>query len=398
MRRANANGEGGLATVSDRPAQAAEGLSVEELHRYSRHLLLPQVGMAGQRKLKDSRVLVIGAGGLGSPLALYLAAAGVGTLGLVDFDTVDASNLQRQLLYGTKDVGRSKLAAAVERIRDTNPHVQTHCHEERLTSANALSIMRGYHVIVDGTDNFATRYLTNDACVLLGLPNVYGSIYRFDGQVSVFANPTGPCYRCVFPHPPPPDLVPSCADGGVLGVLPGIVGTLQALETLKILLGIGDPLVGKLLLVDALAGSFRTMQLFRDPACPACGTRELRTLIDYDQFCNPTATHVGVPEMSPVELAAKRVRGDDFDLIDVREPHELRIASLDHSRPIPLGALAEALSTLDASREIVVFCRSGVRSQRAVRQLMAAGFQRVWNLSGGILRWSDDVDPSVSKY
>ena len=376
-------------------------LSADEVHRYSRHLILPDVGLDGQRRLKAARVLLIGAGGLGSPAALYLAAAGVGTLGLVDFDVVDITNLQRQILHGTKDVGRPKLASAVDRIYDVNPHVQVEAFETKLTSANALEILEGFDIVVDGTDNFQTRYLTNDACVLLGKPNVYGSIYRFEGQVSVFATQDGPCYRCLFPEPPPPGLVPSCAEGGVLGLLPGIVGTLQATEAIKLLLGIGEPLVGRLLLVDALGASFRTVHLRKDPACPACGTHEIQQLIDYDQFCGVSTVPIAsdqIPEITPTELAAKRARGEDFDLIDVREPYELKIASIPDARLVPLGALIEALPTLDTSREIVVMCRSGQRSGKAVKQLQAAGFRKVWNLAGGILRWSDDVDPSVRKY
>ena len=376
-------------------------LSADEVHRYSRHLILPDVGLDGQRRLKAARVLLIGAGGLGSPAALYLAAAGVGTLGLVDFDVVDITNLQRQILHGTKDVGRPKLASAVDRIYDVNPHVQVEAFETKLTSENALEIIKDFDIVVDGTDNFQTRYLTNDACVLLGKPNVYGSIYRFEGQVSVFATQDGPCYRCLFPEPPPPGLVPSCAEGGVLGLLPGIVGTLQATEAIKLLLGIGEPLVGRLLLVDALGASFRTVHLRKDPACPACGTHEIQQLIDYDQFCGVSTVPIAtdqIPEITPTELAAKRARGEDFDLIDVREPYELKIASIPDARLVPLGSLIEALPTLDTSREIVVMCRSGQRSGKAVKQLQAAGFRKVWNLAGGILRWSDDVDPSVRKY
>jgi adenylyltransferase/sulfurtransferase len=386
------------ATVTGLP-----GLEHDEILRYSRHLIIPNVGMEGQRKLKAARVLLIGTGGLGSPLALYLAAAGVGTLGLVDFDVVDATNLQRQVLHGTKDVGRSKIASARDRIADVNPHVNVESHETRLTSANALEIIREYDLVIDGTDNFPTRYLTNDACVLLGKPNVYGSIFRFEGQASVFATADGPCYRCLFREPPPPGLVPSCAEGGVLGVLPGLIGTIQATEGIKLLLGIGETLVGRLLLVDALAMKFRTVKLRKDPACPACGTREIKELIDYEQFCGivPDAAPdggQGVPEITPRELAARLARADDFDLIDVREPYEQDIARIEGARLIPLGSFTEALGSLDSARDIVVHCRSGVRSAKAVRQLQAAGFRRVWNLAGGVLRWSDDVDPSVPKY
>ena len=378
-------------------------LTNEEVLRYSRHLILPDVGFDGQRKLKAGRILLIGAGGLGSPLALYLAAAGVGTLGLVDFDVVDVSNLQRQVLHGTKDVGRPKLESARERIHDVNPHVNVELYETRLTADNALDIIRDYDVVIDGTDNFATRYLTNDACVLLGKPNVYGSIFRFEGQASVFALEEGPCYRCLFPEPPPPGLVPSCAEGGVLGVLPGLVGTIQATEGIKLILGVGEPLVGRLLLIDALTMRFRTVKLRKDPNCPACGTHEIKELIDYDQFCGvaPEAATVStneIPEITPTELVARLRRGDAIDLIDVREPHELNIASIPNVRLIPLGTLPDALPTLDSSRETVVLCRTGARSGRAVRQLQAAGFRRVWNLAGGIHRWADDIDPSLPKY
>lgn len=390
-----------LARPQSSAADALPELSREEVLRYSRHLILPEVALGGQRRLKASRVLLIGAGGLGSPLALYLAAAGVGTLGLVDFDVVDVTNLQRQVLHGTKDVGRPKLESAIDRIRDVNPHVHVEASETRLTSQNALEILGAFDVVVDGTDNFQTRYLTNDACVLLGKPNVYGSIFRFEGQASVFATAEGPCYRCLFPEPPPPGLVPSCAEGGVLGVLPGLVGTIQATEALKLLLGIGDSLVGRLLLIDALQMRFRTVRVRKDPNCPACGTREIRELIDYDQFCGVGAAEPStgeLPELTPAEVAAKRARGDDFDLIDVREPHEWAIAHIEGARLVPLATLTEALSTLDSAREIVVHCRSGARSAKAVKQLQAAGLRRVWNLAGGILRWSDDVDPTVPKY
>jgi adenylyltransferase/sulfurtransferase len=376
-------------------------LSREEMVRYGRHLVLPDVGLEGQRTLKAARVLLVGAGGLGSPLALYLAAAGVGTLGLVDFDVVDASNLQRQVLHGTKDIGRSKLDSAGERIRDVNPNVTVEPYETRLTSANALEILQAYDVIVDGTDNFATRYLTNDACVLLGKPNVYGSIFRFEGQASVFATADGPCYRCLYPEPPPPGLVPSCAEGGVLGVLPGIVGTIQATETLKLLLGIGEPLIGRLLLIDALGARFRTMRLERDPACPACGTRAMRELIDYDEFCGAGPVGVSdtaVREITPADLASRMARGDALDLIDVREPFEWAIARIPGARLVPLGTLAGAIGTLHRDRDIVLHCHKGIRSARAAEQLRAAGFTRVWNLAGGIERWSDEVDRTVPRY
>jgi sulfur-carrier protein adenylyltransferase/sulfurtransferase len=378
-------------------------LSPIEILRYSRHLIIPDVALGGQRRLKGSRVLLVGAGGLGSPLALYLAAAGVGTLGLVDFDVVDLTNLQRQVLHGTKDVGRPKLDSARERVADVNPHVHVETYETQLTSANALEILRDYDVVVDGTDNFPTRYLTNDACVILGKPNVYGSIFRFEGQASVFATADGPCYRCLFREPPPPGLVPSCAEGGVLGVLPGIIGTIQATETIKLLLGIGEPLIGRLLLFDALRMKVRTMQLRKDPTCPACGTREIRELIDYEEFCGireAARAEAGnaVPEIAPRELAERLRAGDLVTLLDVREPHEWEIARIDGARLVPLGGLAEALPTLESTGDIVVHCKTGVRSARAVRQLQAAGFTRVWNLAGGIQRWSEDVDPTVAKY
>jgi sulfur-carrier protein adenylyltransferase/sulfurtransferase len=379
-------------------------LSREEVLRYSRHLILPDVGLEGQQKLKAARVLLIGAGGLGSPAALYLAAAGIGTLGLVDFDVVDVTNLHRQVLHGTSDVGRPKLESAAERIAGINPHVHVERFETRLTSANALDIIREFDVIVDGTDNFPTRYLVNDACVLANRPNVYGSIFRFEGQASVFATPDGPCYRCLFREPPPPGLVPSCAEGGVLGVLPGLVGTIQATEAIKLILGIGETLIGRLLLVDALRMEFRTVMLRRDPACPACGTRELQALVDYEEFCGirqapaAAAAELPLPEIAPRELAAKLARGDDFDLIDVREPHEYAIARIEGARLVPLATFRDVLPTLHHSREIVVHCKSGIRSAHIVRLLHDSGFERVWNLAGGISRWSDDVDPEVPKY
>jgi adenylyltransferase/sulfurtransferase len=318
----------------------------------------------------------------------------------VDFDVVDLTNLQRQIVHGTKDVGRSKLASATERIRDVNPHVQVEGFETRLTSANALDILRDFDIVVDGTDNFPTRYLTNDACVLLGKPNVYGSIFRFEGQASVFATESGPCYRCLYPEPPPPGLVPSCAEGGVLGVLPGIVGTIQATETLKLLLGIGEPLIGRLLLIDALGAQFRTVGLARDPECPACGTREMRELIDYDELCRAdgVATPGAAPEMTPRELADRLARGDELDVIDVREPYEWEIARIPGARLIPLGTLPRAVSSLDPRREIVLHCHHGVRSARGAELLRSAGFARVWNLAGGIDRWTGEVDASVPKY
>jgi molybdopterin/thiamine biosynthesis adenylyltransferase/rhodanese-related sulfurtransferase len=394
----------GQNAIAARLAELPE-LSNEEVLRYSRHLIIPDVGLTGQRRLKAARVLLIGAGGLGSPLGLYLAAAGVGTLGIVDFDTVDFTNLQRQVLHGTSDVGRRKLDSARDRILDVNPHTKLELHETFITSANALELVRDYDVVVDGTDNFPTRYLVNDACVLSGKPNVYGSIFRFEGQASIFGTPDGPCYRCLFREPPPPGLVPSCAEGGVLGVLPGLVGVIQATETIKLLLGIGEPLIGRLLLVDALRMQFRALKLRRDPTCPACGTRELKELIDYEEFCGvrqaaAEALAVGgsLPEITPRELAARLARGDDLDVIDVREPHEWEIARIAGARLVPLATLTEALPTLDSAREIVVHCKGGTRSAKAVQQLRDAGFRKVWNLAGGILRWSDEVDPAVPKY
>jgi molybdopterin/thiamine biosynthesis adenylyltransferase/rhodanese-related sulfurtransferase len=372
-------------------------LTREELARYSRHLILPDVGVEGQKRLKAARVLLIGAGGLGSPLALYLSAAGVGTLGIVDFDKVDVTNLQRQVVHGTADVGRSKIDSAAERIYDINPYVNVERFETRLTSENALEIIREFDIVVDGTDNFATRYLVNDACVILGKPNVYGSIFRFEGQASVLATPEGPCYRCLFREPPPPGLVPSCAEGGVLGVLPGLVGTIQATEAIKLILGIGEPLIGRLLLVDALTAQFRTVKIRRDPTCPACGTHEIQELIDYDAFCGGVEP-VTVKEITPRELAQKLARGDDFDLIDVREPFEWEIAHIEGARLVPLSTFPGAIQELDSSREIVVQCKVGGRSARAADALVAAGFRNVTNLAGGITRWSDDVDPTVVKY
>ncbi|HSL72540.1 MAG TPA: molybdopterin-synthase adenylyltransferase MoeB [Longimicrobiales bacterium] len=375
------------------------GLTREEVYRYSRHLILPDVGVEGQQRLKRASVLVIGAGGLGSPVALYLAAAGVGQIGIVDFDVVDESNLQRQVLHGTRDVGKSKLESARARITDVNPHVEVTTYETRLTSQNALEILSGYDLVVDGTDNFATRYLTNDACVLLGIPNVYGSIFRFEGQASVFATREGPCYRCLFRDPPPPGLVPSCAEGGVLGILPGTIGTIQATEAIKLLLGIGQPLIGRLLLYDALALRFRTVNIRKDPNCPACGTREIRELIDYDVFCGyePTSAGADIPEISPRELAARLQRGD-IELIDVREPHEWEIARIPQARLVPLASLPDAFASLAQDRDIIVHCKSGQRSERAARELRAAGFRRVWNLTGGIERWRIEVDPDIARY
>ena len=385
-------------------------LSNDEILRYSRHLIMPEVGMEGQLKLKRARVLLIGTGGLGAPLGLYLAAAGVGRLGLVDFDVVDFTNLQRQVTFGTSDVGRRKIEAAKERLSILNPHIQIDTYEAKLSSENALGILRDYDVVVDGTDNFPTRYLVNDACILLGKPNVYGSIFRFDGQTTVFGYPGGPCYRCLYPEPPPPGLVPSCAEGGVLGVLPGIVGSIQAMETIKLILGTGDLLVGRLLLFDALAMRFRELKLRKNPECPACGERRTITkLIDYYEFCGirgsagltaggeESQPTMQVPEIEPRELKARLDRGDDIFILDVREPHEFQICNL-RGNLIPLGELTRRAHELDSSREIVAHCRSGKRSAEAVDFLRKAGFRKIWNLKGGILAWSDQVDPSVPKY
>jgi sulfur-carrier protein adenylyltransferase/sulfurtransferase len=386
-------------------APLASAFSAEELIRYSRHISLPGVGVDGQAHLKEGRVLVVGAGGLGSPVALYLAAAGVGTLGLVDFDTVDRSNLQRQIIHGTSDIGRPKIESARDRIHDVNPHTTVVGHETRLTSANALEILRDYDVIVDGTDNFQTRYLVNDACVLLGKPNVYGSIFRFEGQASVFATPEGPCYRCLFRDPPPPGLVPTCAEGGVFGVLPGLVGVVQATETIKLLLGAGETLAGRLLLVDALRMHFRTIQLERDPACPACGTREIRELIDYDEFCGVKETAHGAtsadevpPEIDVRELADKMRRGAPLLLLDVREPYEWEIAHISGARLVPMSTIAEVAPTLDPEQEIVVQCHHGMRGAMVADFLRGSGFRRVSNLAGGIDAWSEEIDPSVPQY
>ena len=379
-------------------SRTAPTLERDELLRYGRHLLLPEVAIDGQRKLKAARVLVVGAGGLGSPAALYLAAAGVGTIGLVDFDIVEVTNLQRQLLHGTRDVGRSKLDSARDRLQDTNPHVKLELHATRLTAANALTIIREYDIVLDGTDNFATRYLVNDACVLLGKPNVYGSIFRFDGQASVFATPDGPCYRCLYPEPPPPGLVPSCAEGGVLGVLPGLVGTVQATEAIKLILGIGTTLTGRLLLVDALDAHFRSVRVRRDPSCPACGTRELTALIDYDEFCGSGIGQDAVPQIEPRELAIRRASGEAIQLIDVREPHEWEIGHIDGARLIPLHRLQSTLPDIESTTPIAVYCKAGTRSALAARDLLDAGFRQVWSVSGGILRWSREVDSDVPEY
>jgi sulfur-carrier protein adenylyltransferase/sulfurtransferase len=386
------------------PGTAPGTFSRDELIRYSRHLLLPEVGLAGQKKLRASKVLLVGAGGLGSPAALYLAAAGVGEIGLVDFDRVDASNLQRQILYSTSDVGRPKMAAATDRITGLNPGVRLIPHEERLTSANALDILAPYDVVVDGTDNFPTRYLVNDACVMLGKPNVYGSIYRFEGQASVFDARVGPCYRCLFPEPPPPDLVPSCAEAGVLGVLPGLVGTIQATETIKLLLKLGEPLVGRLLLFDALEMRFRELQLRKDPECVLCSPHATQKgLIDYAQFCGVPASagmeeSGTVPEITPRALKAELDSADPPLLIDVRDPEEWEISRIEGARLIPRAQLPEKVDELTRAREIVLYCRSGKRSSLATQLLLDLGFSHVKSLAGGINAWADQVDPTLVKY
>jgi len=379
--------------------------SHEEIQRYSRHLIMPEVGMEGQAKLKQAQVLLIGAGGLGAPLGLYLAAAGIGRIGLVDFDVVDASNLQRQITYSTADVGRPKLEVAKERLAGINPHIQIDTYQERLSSENALDTFRSYQIVADGTDNFPTRYLVNDACVLLGKPNVYGSIFRFEGQASVFYAKEGPCYRCLYPEPPPPGLVPSCAEGGVLGVLPGIVGTMQALEVIKLVLGEGDPLIGRLLLFDALKMSFRELKLRKDPECALCGEHAtIKELIDYEQFCGiprqepVAASRSGVPTISPEELKALLDKKEDVYILDVREPQEWNIAHLEKAKLIPLGELPQAMNQLSSADDIVVHCRSGARSARAVQFLMEMGFRKVRNLEGGILAWAERIDPSLPRY
>jgi sulfur-carrier protein adenylyltransferase/sulfurtransferase len=393
---------GGSAGVAAPPAPPAT-LSKDEILRYSRHLIMPEVGMEGQLKLKAAKVALIGTGGLGAPLGMYLAAAGIGRIGLVDFDVVDFTNLQRQVIHGTKDVGKKKLDSAAETMLDINPYVEIDRHEVALTSENALDILKDYDIVVDGTDNFPTRYLVNDACVLLKKPNVYGSIFRFEGQATIFAYPGGPCYRCLYPEPPPPGLVPSCAEGGVLGILPGTVGLIQATETVKLILGIGEPLIGRLVLYDALAMRFRELKLRRNPECPVCGDHPTITkLIDYQEFCGiPTQTHEEKPmdgDIEPTEVKAKIDRGDRFVLIDVREPHEYQICNIPQAKLIPLGDLPKRVNELNSADEIIAHCKSGMRSAKAVDFLKQAGFKKVRNMKGGILAWSDKVDPSVPKY
>ena len=392
-----------MATITE-PTALPE-LTTDDLSRYSRHLILPEVGMEGQRRLKAAKVLCVGTGGLGSPLAFYLAAAGIGTLGLVDFDVVDASNLQRQIIHSTKDIGRKKLDSAEEKLTALNPALNVVKHDTMLSSANALEILKDYDIVADGTDNFPTRYLVNDACVLLGKPNVYGSIFRFEGQASVFATEQGPCYRCLYPEPPPPGLVPSCAEGGVLGILPGLVGVMQATEVIKLILGKGEPLIGRLLLVDALNMRFRELKLRKNPECPVCGTNPTVTeLIDYQQFCGivpetPQESSVknGIPQITVKELKRRIDVGEDVQLIDVREPYEYQIAQIG-GKLIPQNDVPQRLAEIDRDREVVVHCRSGARSQRIAEFLKQSGYPRVVNVAGGILAWSDEIDPRVQKY
>ncbi len=380
-------------------------LSHEEILRYSRHLLIPEVGLEGQRKLKNSSALIVGTGGLGSPVSLYLAAAGVGRIGLVDYDVVDSSNLQRQIIHGTSTIGKLKVESAKAKLLDLNPDIQVDIYNEPYTSENAMRIARDYDIILDGTDNFPTRYLTNDVAVFLGKPNVYASIYRFDGQVSVFYAREGPCYRCLFPEPPPPGLVPSCAEGGVLGVLPGTIGTLQATEALKVLLGIGDPLIGKLLLYNALDMSFDFVKLNKNPNCRVCGPNaDIKELIDYEEFCGvPGHDHgdegsAGAGLDITAQELAERVKTNHLKLLDVREPHELQISALPNAVNIPLGQLAARLSELNSADDMVVFCKGGTRSARALELLASAGFKKVKNLKGGINAWAKDVDTSLPIY
>src|ERR1700723_2225525 len=391
-----------MATIAEAKPEVV--LSNDEILRYSRHLIMPEVGMEGQLKLKAARVLCIGAGGLGSPLALYLTAAGVGTLGIVDFDVVDYTNLQRQIIHTTADVGRKKLDSAADKLKAINPFLNLRTFETMLTSANALEIFKDFDVVADGTDNFPTRYLVNDACVLTGKPNVYGSIFRFEGQASVFATEDGPCYRCLYPEPPPPGLVPSCAEGGVLGILPGLVGVIQATETIKLILGQGDSLVGRLLLVDALGMKFRELKLRKNPDCPMCGThRTITKLIDYEEFCGvrgeegPMAAAIESTDITVDELKKKLDAKADIFILDVREPHEYQICNLD-GYLIPLGDLSKRVSELDSSREIVAHCKMGGRSAKAVTFLQQAGFTKVHNLTGGITAWAERIDTKVPKY
>jgi len=379
-------------------------LSNDEIARYSRHLILPEVGMEGQQKLKAAKVLCVGTGGLGSPLAFYLAAAGIGTLGLVDFDVVDSSNLQRQIIHSTKDVGRPKIDSASEKLAALNPFMKIVKHETMLTSKNALEIISQYDVIADGTDNFPTRYLVNDACVLTGKPNAYGSIFRFEGQASVFATEEGPCYRCLYPEPPPPGLVPSCAEGGVLGILPGLVGVIQATEAIKLILGKGEPLIGRLLLVNALDMRFRELKLRKNPDCPVCGTHPtVKELIDYEQFCGiipqekAATMQNGIPQMTVKELKRRLDAGEDLYILDVREPFEYQIAQIG-GHLMPLNEVPRRMNELNPEQEIVVQCKSGGRSQKAAEFLAKNGFAKLHNLTGGITAWSNEIDPKVPKY
>ncbi len=399
---------GGASPLTAAPvtAEPAATLTNEEIQRYSRHLIMPEVGMEGQLKLKQAKVLMIGTGGLGAPLGLYLAAAGVGKIGIVDFDTVDVTNLQRQVIHGTKDIGRPKLDSAAERMADINPHVEIVKYETALSSENALAIIKDYDVVVDGTDNFPTRYLVNDACVLLNKPNVYGSIFRFEGQATVFHHGDGPCYRCLYPEPPPPGLVPSCAEGGVLGILPALVGSMQATETVKLIIGKGETLSGRLVLYDALNMRFRELKLRKNPECPVCGDNPTVTeLIDYQEFCGipqqeaqDVSEQTGVPEITVTDLKSKLDAGEPLFVLDVREPHEYDICRLDGTTLIPLGQLPNRVNELNSADDIVVHCKSGMRSAKAVGFLQQAGFAKVKNLKGGILAWSDQIDPSVPKY
>src|SRR5579872_6550620 len=401
---------GGSAGVAAPPAPPMT-LSKDEILRYSRHLIMPEVGMEGQLKLKAAKVALIGTGGLGAPLGMYLAAAGIGRIGLVDFDVVDFTNLQRQVIHGTKDVGKKKLDSAIETMSDINPFVKLERHEVALTSENAMEIIRDYDIVVDGTDNFPTRYLVNDACVLLNKPNVYGSIFRFEGQATIFATEGGPCYRCLYPEPPPPGLVPSCAEGGVLGILPGTVGLIQATEAVKLILGIGEPLIGRLLLYDALGMRFRELKLRKNPECPVCGDNpSIHELIDYHQFCgvpNPAeaapvseqqAGFMSDTEIDAVALKARLDRGDKFQFIDVREPNEYQIASIPGAKLIPLGDVPKRVGELDPNTEVIVHCKMGGRSAKACDFLRQSGFKNVKNMLGGITAWSDKIDPSVPKY
>ena len=400
---------GRLAMHAPGPAGDAPGLSPEEIRRYARQVILPEVGPEGQARLKAARVLVVGAGGLGSPVSLYLAAAGVGTIGLCDFDVVDESNLHRQILFGTGAVGRPKLEAAAERLRDLNPHVRILPFEERLTSANALAMVRDFDIVADGTDNFPTRYLVNDACVLTGKPNVYASVFQFEGQASVFWAEKGPCYRCLFAEPPPPGVVPSCAEGGVLGVLPGLLGLIQATETIKLILGIGEPLIGRLVLLDALSMRLREVKIRKSPDCVICGPKpSISALIDYEAFCGTSQEslpgvsspqmHDEIPEVTVQELKQMRDRGDAFVLVDVREAREWAISDLPDSVKIPLGTLPQSLEKLSKDDEIVVYCRTGGRSGNAVQFLHQMGYDKAKNLTGGINKWAERIDPSLARY